>query len=339
MHNMHKIMVVDDEAVIACQMEEYLRSVGYNVVGQTFSGQASIDMARGFMPDLILMDIVMPGELDGIDAARIIKEELDIPVIFVTAYDKDEFIERAKAVEPLGYIVKPLQMGAIKAAIEIALHKRAAEEQIKRSLELKDASLRALHHRVRSNFEVISSLFSLQSAYINDKKDLALFKDNQNRVWAISLMHERLYESEDLVRVDMRGYIRDVTVYLYRAYEINTENIKLRINASKKVFLAFNIAIYCGLILNELVSNVLKHAFPEGRKGEVRIDFGLSDEDEVILTVGDNGVGMPKGIDYRDSKTLGLRIVLLLAEEQLGGKISLGKTKGTKFHIRFTVPK
>ena len=148
-------------------------------------------------------------------------------------------------------------------------------------------------------------------------------------------MHERLYESEDLVRVDMRGYIRDVTVYLYRAYEINTENIKLRINASKKVFLAFNIAIYCGLILNELVSNVLKHAFPEGRKGEVRIDLASTDKGEVTLTVGDNGVGMPEGMDFRNPGTLGLRLVLMLAEDQLCGEISLDKTKGTQFQIRF----
>jgi len=133
---MHKIMVVDDEAVITTRLEERLTSMGYEVVGKASSAKASISMAKRLRPDLILMDIVLPGKSDGIDASEKIKAELDIPIIFLTAYANDKFIKRAKKVEPYGYIVKPFQEKEIKAVIEVALHKKDMER--KRSLDLKE---------------------------------------------------------------------------------------------------------------------------------------------------------------------------------------------------------
>ncbi len=130
---MHKIMVVDDEVAIGLQLEDRLSHMGYDVVGRASSGQAAIEMSKRFKPDLILMDIVMTGKLDGIAAAEIIKEELDIPVIFLTAYAEDEFIERAKYVEPFGYIVKPFQESEIKASIEVALYKKEMERRLRES--------------------------------------------------------------------------------------------------------------------------------------------------------------------------------------------------------------
>ena len=130
---MHRIMVVDDEAVITMQLEERLTAMGYEVVGKASSGEASIDMARRFRPDLILMDIVMPGRFDGIDASEKIGAELDIPVIFLTAYADDKFINRAKHVQPFGYIVKPFQAEEIRAAIEIALHKKDVERRLRKA--------------------------------------------------------------------------------------------------------------------------------------------------------------------------------------------------------------
>jgi YesN/AraC family two-component response regulator len=116
---MHKVMIVDDEALVITQLEERLTLMGYDVVGSASSGIEAIEMARHLSPDIVLMDIVMPGSLDGIEASKIIKTELDIPTIFVTAYTDDKFVERAKSVEPFGYIVKPFQEREIKAAIEI----------------------------------------------------------------------------------------------------------------------------------------------------------------------------------------------------------------------------
>ena len=124
---MPKILIVDDQAYVSTQLEERLTSMGYDVVGMASSGEASIEMAKSLHPDLVLMDIVLPGKFDGIAAAEIIREEQDIPVIFLTAYAEDQFIERAKHVEPFGYIVKPFQEGEIKASIEVALHKMEIE--------------------------------------------------------------------------------------------------------------------------------------------------------------------------------------------------------------------
>ncbi|MEE9201559.1 MAG: response regulator [Candidatus Brocadiales bacterium] len=132
---MHKIMLVDDEVVITTQLEERLMSMGYDVVGTAASGEGSVRLARELSPNLILMDIVMPGKLDGIDAAEIIKAELGIPIIFLTAYADDKFVERAKEVEPFGYILKPFNEDQIRATIEIALHKINVEQSVRKSSE------------------------------------------------------------------------------------------------------------------------------------------------------------------------------------------------------------
>ena len=129
-----KIMVVDDEVIISSQLERRLSLMGYNVVGRANSGEKSVDMARSLRPDLILMDIVMPGRYDGIEAARRIREDTGIPVIFMTAYADDHFVSRAKQVEPFGDIVKPFQEKELRAAIEVALHKMEIERDLKLSM-------------------------------------------------------------------------------------------------------------------------------------------------------------------------------------------------------------
>ena len=132
---MPRIMVVDDEAIITTQLEERLAAMGYEVAGKASSAEKCLDMARKLRPDLILMDIVMPGKLDGIEASEIIKKELGIPVVFLTAYADDDFVKRAKCTDPYGYIVKPFHEGEIKAAIEVALRRRGLERHLSESEE------------------------------------------------------------------------------------------------------------------------------------------------------------------------------------------------------------
>ena len=132
---MRRLMVVDDEAVIAMQLEDHLQSMKYDVVGTASSAEESVSMARKLCPDLILMDIVMEGKLDGIDAARMIKEEMDIPIIFLTAYADDKVVNRAMQPEPFGYIVKPFRESEIKANIEIALYRKGLEQKRKQAEE------------------------------------------------------------------------------------------------------------------------------------------------------------------------------------------------------------
>jgi two-component sensor histidine kinase len=184
--------------------------------------------------------------------------------------------------------------------------------------------------------QIISSLFNLQSGRIKDKQALEIFKSSQNRVRSMALIHERLYKSKDLARVNFAEYTQSLATHLFSSYGINTNVIKFYINI-KDVFLDINTAIPCGLIINELVSNSLKHAFPGEKNGEIKIAGHPLNKNEIELIVSDNGVGLPKKVDFRKTDSLGLHLVKLLAEDQLHGDIKLDRTKGTSFHIKFKV--
>ncbi len=215
---------------------------------------------------------------------------------------------------------------------EITERKRA-EGQIRASLREKEVLLKEIHHRVKNNLQVISSLLYLQAKNVGDEQALAVLQDSQSRVRAMVLVHERLYQSPDLARIDFAEYVRNLANYLFRSYGVNTNVIQLRLNVGD-VLLGVDTAIPCGLIINELVSNSLKHAFPAGREGEIRIKLRSDDEGECILMVGDNGVGFAEGLDFRDAGTLGLELVNTLVA-QLEGTVELDRSRGTTFKITF----
>jgi two-component sensor histidine kinase len=150
------------------------------------------------------------------------------------------------------------------------------------------------------------------------------------------LVHERLYQSPDLARIDFAEYIQSLANYLFRSYGVNTNAIKLKTNVHD-VFLGVDTAIPCGLILNELVSNALKHAFPDGRAGEIRIEL-RADDGQLMLVVSDNGVGFPEDLGFRDTASLGLQLVSTLVD-QLEGTIELDRSGGTTFKITFAEPR
>ncbi len=211
-----------------------------------------------------------------------------------------------------------------------------AEGQIKTSLREKEVLLKEIHHRVKNNLQVISSLLYLQSKNVKDQRSLEILQDSQNRVRSMALVHERLYQSQDLARVDFAKYVRSLVNHLFRSYGVNTNVTKLRIQV-EDVFLGVDTAIPCGLIINELVSNSLKHAFPDGREGEIHIEFRANDG-QFRLVIRDNGVGFPTDLDFRNTKTLGLQLVSTLVH-QLEGTIKLDRSGGTAFEVTFAEPK
>lgn len=211
--------------------------------------------------------------------------------------------------------------------------RKKIEEQVKTSLREKEVLLREIHHRVKNNLQIISSLLSLQSAHIKDKKYTEMLKESQNRVKSMALIHEKLYQSEDIANVNCESYIKSLVEGLVRSYGTNTGNIALEIEVSD-ISLGIDAAIPCGLIVNELVSNALKHAFPDGRKGVIKIRLH-SIGDKVQLLVSDDGVGMPETVDFRTTESLGLRLVTILAEDQLNGEIHLDRQNGTAFSVIF----
>jgi len=221
--------------------------------------------------------------------------------------------------------------------------RRRVEDRIKASLREKEVLLKEIHHRVKNNLQIISSMLYLQSRYIKDKQTLNILKESQNRVKSMALIHEKLYQSSDLARIDFYGYIRSLAAHLLNSYGVDPNAVNLDINVEDVLF-NLDTAIPCGLIFNELVSNSLKHAFPEDwellKPGETRhkiiIDIH-AENNTVTMTVSDNGIGFPVDQDFRNTESLGMRIVISLTE-QLNGDIELDRTDGTAFKIRFSKP-
>ncbi len=213
--------------------------------------------------------------------------------------------------------------------------RKKAEEQINASLHEKVVLLREIHHRVKNNLQVISSLLNLQSGYIEDKKSLEIFRESQNRVKSMALIHEKLYHSKELNKIEFSEYIKSLTKDLFNSYNIDDDRIILK-SDFEGIYFEIDTAILCGLIINELVSNSLKHAFPNGKKGEVFIGINKIQDNKYVLILKDNGIGFPPNLDFRKTESLGLQLVTTLTE-QLGGVIELCKNGFTEFRIVFTV--
>jgi PAS domain S-box-containing protein len=211
--------------------------------------------------------------------------------------------------------------------------RKAEEGKIKASLREKEVLLKEIHHRVKNNLQIISSLLSLQSAHIRDPRALEVFKEGQGRVRSMALIHEKLYRSEDFARVDFSEYIRNLAAYLFRSYEVSAGAVSLSVRA-EGMLLPVDTAIPCGLILNELVSNSLKHAFPDGRRGEISVTLRPEGDDRLTLCVADDGVGLPTGLKPHNSSSLGLQLVNTLAR-QLGGELAVRGGAGVEFKITF----
>ena len=209
---------------------------------------------------------------------------------------------------------------------------RAAEGKLRASLHEKEVLLREIHHRVKNNLQIISSLIDLQADHVRDPQALALFRDGQDRIRSMALVHEELYQSEDLARIDFGTYLERLATGLFQAYSAQP-SIALRL-AVEPVRLTVDLAIPCGLIVNEIVANSLKYAFPDGRSGGVSIEL-QAEGDQLRLRVGDDGVGLPAGLDFRQTETLGLQLVNILTR-QVKGQVELDRRHGTVFTLTFS---
>lgn len=227
---------------------------------------------------------------------------------------------------------------------------KEAERQIRMSLEEKDMLLREIHHRVKNNMTVIFSLLKLQSLHVRDEQDRHLFEDSMARIKSMTLIHEKLYRSNNLAVIDLGDYISELAVSMFRSYKTPSGTIRLNTDAGN-VSLGIDSAIPCGLIVNELVTNSIKHAFPEGAAGEITVSLhektegGKSDTEpeepgirnpgcEIELVVSDNGIGMPVITDISKSDSLGMTLIYTLVK-QLHGDIEVSRENGTEFRIRF----
>jgi PAS domain S-box-containing protein len=212
--------------------------------------------------------------------------------------------------------------------------RKIAEENIEKSLKEKEILLREIHHRVKNNMQIISSLLGLASETIKDKKYVDMFRESQNRINSMSLIHEKLYRSRDLAKIDLKEYVKDLANAIFQSRGVIPGTIVFKLNIGN-VQLGIDQSIPLGLIINELITNSLKYAFLGDRKGEINVSLHPIDENTFELIVGDNGVGIPCDVDFRKTESLGLRLVTILVENQLKGKIDLDRSKGTEFNITF----
>jgi PAS domain S-box-containing protein len=227
------------------------------------------------------------------------------------------------------------------ASVKDISERKKVEEQIKKSLREKDILLREIHHRVKNNIQVITSMLNLHTKYIDDKKYTELIKEMQLRIWSMALIHEKLYMSEDISNINFNEYIKELVNELFRSYGANINLIKPQIIV-KDISFGLDTAIPCGLIINELVSNSLKHAFPNRQNNIINIELS-KEEKKFKLYISDNGIGLPKSFKIENTKTFGLQLVDTLVK-QIKGDLEISSTyepdenSGTHFSIVFPEP-
>jgi two-component sensor histidine kinase len=226
--------------------------------------------------------------------------------------------------------------GAVVTFLDITERKQA-EDDLKASLREKEVLLRELYHRTKNNMQVIIGLLNLQSERIKDEKVLEMFKDTGSRIKSMALVHQKLYQAKNLSRIDLKDYIEDLAGMIMKSQSKKPGAVALKMDM-ESVFVSIDSAVPCGLIMNELISNALKHAFPGEREGEIRVILRHNADGEIEMGVDDNGEGLREGLDIRQCESLGLELVVQLTEHQLQGQLEVRREKGAQFGIRFREP-
>ena len=206
-----------------------------------------------------------------------------------------------------------------------------SEEKIKKSLKEKEILLQEVHHRVKNNLQIISSILNLQTRSVKDPKILDLIQETRYRIMSMSFIHDLLYQTKDFTNIDFSKYLQSITSNIMNTYTLN-KNIELKLDV-ESIFLNLDNAIPCGLIVNELITNVFKYAFPGDRKGVINIVLKLINN-KVVLSVADNGVGINNQINYLTTESLGFQLINSLVS-QIDGELKYENTEGTKFIVSF----
>ncbi len=335
-----KILIVEDDGTIVVRLERLLRAWGYDVVS-VGSGEAALQLADEHHPDLALMDIRLDegkGVIDGIDTAQELRTRFEIPSIYLTAYADEEFLQQARETEPYGYLVKPLQELSLRSTLDMAVAKCQVDRRLKALLQEREVLIQEIHHRVKNNMLAITSLLNIMEDSIQDEQALRVLQEGENRIRAMATVHQMLYQADDLTHINFHDYATDIVYNLFHSYGVPTHKVSPVIEI-EDISLAIDVALPCGLLINELASNSLKYAFPGDRTGRLTVamhPFGEGHE----LIVSDTGVGLPDGLEVEKTESLGLSLVTAWTH-QLLGKLIIDRpekdgTEGTRFRLVFT---
>jgi len=338
-----RILYMEDDLGLARLVQKKMRRAGY-IVDIAKDGHEGLSMYKEGHYDVVAVVYNMPGD-NGLEIIKSIAVQGPVPQIVMITGQGDELIA-VEAMKPGAgdYLVKDVEgkyFETLPSIVERLLgwkflleEKLRAEEQIKASLREKKVLLSEVHHRVKNNIQVIISLLRIQTGKIEDKKYADMFKEVENRIRSMALIHEKMYQTADFANIEFGAYAKSLAKDLFRFYGMNTGKVQLKIEV-EDIALGVDKAIPCGLILNELLSNSLKYAFPNDREGEIKISFRSLNHHEVELTVSDDGIGIPEEVDIREAESMGLQLLHILAENQLEGEVELERDGGTSFRIRF----
>lgn len=364
-----RILIVDDSE----GDRKYYRGLLAEAYGSSFelretdTGERGIAVCKQMKPDCILLDYRLP-DMDAVELLGRLGTEycghkqilsrgrdnrgdsrgqttlpLCVPVVILTSLANDHMATAALRAGAQDYLVKDnitaesLSLAILRATEKVHLmgELEAERDRIAQSLAEKEILIKEVHHRVKNNLQVIASLLRIQSTGVSDPSAAAILRDSQQRVEAMALIHEQLYESVDLKQVDFEQNARVLIANLFLSYGVDSERIRSSVNvrgaAGETLRIDIHRAIPIGLILNELISNALRHAFPAGATGQVQVS-ALVRDNRLILEVADDGAGLPDHLNVANTKSLGLQIVHILAR-QLNGKVSVETGHGTRFRI------
>ena len=350
------ILVVDDHPGQLLSHEAILRELGERLVTAR-SGREALQRLMDEDFAVILLDVNMP-DMDGFETASLIHQHPRFektPIVFVTGAQPTT-LDRLKGyrVGAVDYVEVPVVPEILRSKVAVFVdlnrkrrdlqrlndalqaeiaQRRNAEEAVRHSRE-KEVLLQEIHHRVKNNLQIITSLLRMQSRAVQDPAFSEALRDCQNRVASMALIHDKLYRARDLARVSFAEYVRDLTNNILTSYALPARSVRVRLDIDD-LSLSLDCAVPCGLILNELMSNCLKHAFPVGHSGTVYVGLHAEGEEELCLVVRDDGVGVPADVDLGRTSSLGWRLIRALVE-QLGGVVQCQTAGGTSVEIRFT---
>jgi len=344
-HDITLLFVDDNDSIRKLYQRLLEKHVNHFYIAR--NGRHGLDLYKEHKPDLVITDINMP-VMDGLEMVREIKLlDANAKIVMMSAYNvKENFIESINLGVD-GYLMKPVEAKKLLSLIDefagITLMKweleqkeqkrREAEEFLKKSLEEKEVLLREVHHRVKNNMQIISSILRMQSRTIEDPRLKEFLQESQNRIHSMALIHENLYNNDTLANIKFANYVISLSNNIARTFANQKANIRFDYQI-EDAYLPIDAAIPCGLIINELISNSFKYAFRDMEDGKICIHFNLLDENKYQLIVCDNGCGIPKDIDITNTKSLGLKIIHKLIK-QIEGELTTDFSEGTKFNITF----
>lgn len=346
-----RILVADDETIIAMQLGELLESEGYALAGVAATARQAVDMAASLRPDLVLMDIVMPAgagdqadaeaPTDGIDACAAIQRDLNIPVVLLSAHGEEQFLRRARRALPAAYLVKPCQNTQVRAAIEMALALRAHSDPAA------PFRLREAHHRIKNSFSLLHSMLRIQEIQAKDQQARHALADAGARVLALARAHEAMLCGGPESMVDAKAHVERLAQALFQAQSPPPPQapVALELDVEPLPLLPGQV-IPCGIFLAEALTNAIRHAFPADRGGDeeghvggggaaVRVSL-KEEKGQAVLCVADNGQGFGGRAEELCRGCFGLQC-LKAAAEQLEGSMELcdGPRGGASACVRF----